>query len=120
MNRLDEVPRMKWGEVEIPAALYNQVRLTWLRSRKPQKSLRFSSGLRDLEVILEEHCWYCVDASLNDLPVLAWDNFQHRRDALHTPVQCRLSLYHAHAERVLERVQQAIMGHLQAHSGILK
>ncbi len=114
MNRLEEVPRMKWGAVEIPARLYNTVKLSFLRLRTPQKVLRFATGLRDLEVILEEHCWYCVDASMNDLPVFAWDHFEHHRDALHTPIRCRLSLYHSHAEDIIETVQDSILNHLQA------
>ncbi len=114
MNRLEEVPRMKWGQVQIPATLYNQVRLSLLRLRTPRKQLRFSSGLRDLEIILEEHCWYCVDVSMNDLPVLAWDDFAYRRDNLHQPIHCRLSLYHAHAESILDTIQTAIMNHSQA------
>ena len=108
-SRLDDMPRMRWGTVTIPAKFYNQVRLGLLRLANP---LRIETGLRDLDIILEDTVWYCVDRSLNDLPVVAWDEFRPR-SSLHEPVECRISIYHIHAERILDQVLQAANLYIQ-------
>lgn len=71
-----------------------------------------SAGLRDLDIILESHLWYCVDCSMNELPVLAWDLFQPRL-GLHEPVECRLSIYHAHAEKIIAPLLRHVNTSLQ-------
>lgn len=52
-------------------------------------------------MILEDHEWVCVNEPQNDLPVLAWVDFEDRgRDALHLPVKCKINYYHFAASKV--------------------
>lgn len=91
----------------IEAACYNHVRLALRRFGAP---LRL--GLprhRGLEIILEDDLWLCVDAAREDTPVLAWFDFATRgRASLHTPVPCRLELYHVHAGLVMGTALEAL------------
>ena len=110
-SRIDKLPRYSSQPFEMDAPRYNQVRLALLRLHGP---LRFRlSGLRQLEVILEPDAWICVDASLNDIPVFAWTDFQvEGRSALDEPVRCKLFTYHVHALIIVDRVLQTIEAHL--------
>lgn len=111
--RLDELPRYSSRTCLLPATTYNRIRLGVLRLDNP---LRFAlPGLRTLEMVLENEAWVCVDAGLSDYPILAWVEFQAaERNALHTPVPCRMYTYHAHAEliepQVLEKTE-AVLNH---------
>jgi hypothetical protein len=108
-SRLRDIPRMKWGDTMITAARYNRIRLALRRLKSP---IRFDTGLRDIDMILEENVWYCVDRSMHDLPIIAWDNFPTRM-TLHEPICCRLSFYHAHADKILELVLTAVDTYLE-------
>lgn len=51
-------------------------------------------------MIIEEHELVCVNETQNDLPYLAWLEFEDKgRDALHTPVRCKLNYYHYAASK---------------------
>ena len=102
-SRLDGVPRFKTVATRLPAAMFNEVRLALLRL---QDSIRFPvRGLRTLHVILDRDAWIVVDTGLNDVPVLAWTEFETaHRDTLHQPIKCKLYLYHAHADIIIEAV----------------
>lgn len=102
-SRLSELPRYGSRDYAMPAAYYNRVRLALLRLETP---LRLAlPGLRTLEIYLDEEVWVCLDASLNDFPILAWLDFSvDGRTSLHEPVACRLCTYHAHATMIEERV----------------
>lgn len=102
-SRLDEPLRYSARSCLMAAATYNRIRLALLRLGNP---LRLSlTGLRTLEMVLEKDAWVCVDASLNDHPILAWVQFQVAdRKALHEAVECRLFTYHAHAELMESQV----------------
>ena len=108
-SRLRDVPRMKWGDTLITAQCYNRVRLGLLRLKNP---LRIEACLRDIDIILEDKVWYSVDCSMNELPIVAWDNFQPR-SSLHEPIRCRVSYYHAHAEKIIPTLFEAIEGYLE-------
>ena len=114
-SRLDNLPRYHTSEVTIEAPLYNQIKLALLRSKKP---LRFSiANLRHIEVILDHEYWVCVDASLNDIPVFAWTDFDNsHRDNLHKPIAAKLYSYHAHASLIVDKVSDQIQNNLQAFS----
>lgn len=107
-SKLEDLPRQRWGTVTIPARFYNQVRLGLRRIGNP---LRIETGVRELDIILENKIWYCVDRSTNDSPIVVWDEFQ-RRCSLHEPVQCRLSFFQTNAERVVDKVLQAVNKYL--------
>jgi len=103
--RLDEVPALKVLETTVPAHRFNRVRLALRRLGDP---LRLAlPKLRHLQVVLTGAVWVCVDSSLDDLPVVAWTDFAPRH-ALHTPVFCRLRIYHIHADLILDRIGDSI------------
>jgi len=55
------------------------------------------------------HSWTCVDSSLNNLPIVAWTDFQtEARDNLHEPTPCQLSYYHYQAGMLAPRVLDII------------
>lgn len=106
-SRLEGLPTFSSESSTVPAALFNEVRLAIIRL---DKSLRFPiEGLRNLELILDEETWVVVDVSLNEIPILAWIDFQaHHRNNLHEPISCRLLTYHMHANVIIDQVKQAI------------
>jgi hypothetical protein len=112
-SRLGGIPRYKTVATLLPAALFNEVRLALLRL---QDSLRFPvRGLRTLHVIIDKDAWIVVDSSLNDVPVLAWTEFETaHRDSLHQPIRCKLYLYHAHADIIIEAVLNELHKELDA------
>jgi hypothetical protein len=84
----------------VAAENFNRVRLALSRLENP---LRVAlPGLRTLDFMLEDEVWAVVDRDLNDIPVLAWTDFEHR-SALHLPVRCILRYYHAHADVILDK-----------------
>ncbi len=101
---------------ELEAALYN----LWRRARiRHQVPLRMElPGLKQMAVIIDDDYWLVVDQNQNDLPVLAWVDFQEvGRDALHTPVPCTLNFYHFMASglrvRVLNCIERALLESLK-------
>lgn len=64
--------------------------------------------LRTLDFLLDEETWIIVDRSLNDIPVMAWLDFDTRNRSLHEPLNCTLNLYHAHASIIQPRVIEAM------------
>ena len=91
----------------IEASTYNHVRLALRRLGAP---LRVAvPEHRGLEILLDDHFWYCVDANAEDQPVMAWVDFaaQHR-DNLHEPITCTLELYHRFAGLVMGSVLDAL------------
>ena len=105
--RLPELQPLHTLNKVIPADDYNRVRLALRRICNP---LRLElQGLRCLDIILDDRHWLCVDPCAQDRPVMAWTDFQSaRRSAIHTPVQCRLRLYHVHAGLVMGEVLEAL------------
>jgi len=65
--------------------------------------------LNHLDLILQEDAWIIVDRVLNDIPVVAWTDFQTEgRDNLHKPVACEIRLYHFAARMVLKTTLDAM------------
>lgn len=102
-TRLDDVPVIRIEESAIEGPRYNRVRLALLRLENP---LRLSlTGLKNMDMLIDETAWVCVDPTLYDLPVLAWTDFDVvGRDTLHLPVHCKRYLYHSHANIIVESV----------------
>lgn len=98
--RLNDIPVYERASVSIEAPVFNQVRLALLRLSNPLRcSLR---SLRGLDVLLTDDIWVCVDRTLNDVPVLAWTDFQTKdRATLHEPIKCEVRYYHAHAHMIV-------------------
>ena len=77
--------------------------------RRLRNPLRISlPKLRSLDLILEDDAWIIVDRELNDIPVLAWLDFETKSRGLHEPVVCKLNLYHAHGLIIVEKAMEAM------------
>ncbi len=96
---LDGVPVFAERTDEVEARLYNLWRRARLHLELP---LRLPlPELTGMVMLLDERGWICVDERSNDVPVLAWIEFEDRhRDALHLPVRCRLNYYHYAASKI--------------------
>ena len=65
--------------------------------------------LKHLDLILQKDAWIIVDRVLNDMPIVAWTEFEiHQRKNLHEPILCELRLYHYAAEMILDRTLEAM------------
>ena len=109
-------PVLESERVVINAQRYNRVRLALAWLDNPARIEL--TGMHDLELILDDKTWLCVDTGLGNLPVLAWKAFDiGARNALHEPVTCRVDYYNLHAElirdRVLEIMDRLITARLQ-------
>lgn len=102
-SRLDDIPVYEQTRTWLDAADYNQVQLALKRKGG---MLRFSlAGLRSLELLVDREAWIVIDRDLNEIPVLAWTDFQVQgRSTLHEPVACVLKSYHAHSGEIVEKV----------------
>ncbi len=106
---------MAEGMGEVEAATFNTIRLGLLRLGSPMRMPL--DDLRDLDLLLDMDLWLCVDRSLNDLPIVAWSDFQIReRDALHTPISCLLRYYHYHADLIMEPALNTAVRFIRARS----
>jgi hypothetical protein len=104
-SRLNDIPTLKTRPTTVTADRYNRVRLALRRLENP---LRIElPKLRSLDFILEDEMWAIIDRDLNDIPVAAWTDFEHR-STLHQPVQCTLRYYHAHADAIIDRAMQRL------------
>ncbi len=111
MSRVGEVPVYAQRADEIAAPLYNLWRRARLKGLGPLR-LEFDE-LAGVAMLLEEKEWVCVNTLQNDLPILAWVEFEDaHRDALHLPVRCKLNYYHFAASKyratVLEATERAL------------
>ena len=99
MSRIGDVPYLAQRNDEVGARLYN----LWRRAK-----LHFTLPMRlplvdyaGFVMILDENEWVCVDERQNDIPILAWVEFEDKgRDTLHLPVKCKLNYYHFAASKV--------------------
>jgi hypothetical protein len=117
-STIDSIRALRVMPKVIEAAEYNQVRLALRRLGNP---LRVAlPDHRGLEIILDDRHWLCVDGNREDLPVMAWTDFDTREhnQAIHVAVPCQLRLYHMHAGLVmgsaLEALRQALSEQLAA------
>ena len=89
------------------ALYYNRVQ-TSLKSLGPQIRLKIPK-LKHLDLIIQKDAWIIVDRVLNDIPVVAWTNFEtEHRDNLHEPIQCEIRFFHFAASMVLNRTLEAM------------
>ncbi|MCB1857710.1 MAG: hypothetical protein KDI63_05535 [Gammaproteobacteria bacterium] len=102
-----EVPTYSRWNTAVDALHYNHVCCSLKRSRG---DIRLDlPGLRTLDLILQENAWVVVDRAFNDIPVVAWCDFQAAgRDNIHLPVRCMVRLFHAHGELIMTRVLEAM------------
>jgi len=99
VSRIGDIPYYAQRNDEIDAKLYNLWRRAKMHFTIPMRIplVDYSSCV----MLLEKHEWVCVDERQNDLPILAWIEFEDQgRDALHLPVKCKLNYYHYAASKV--------------------
>ena len=102
-SRLQDIPAFQVSLAVVEAEHYNRVRLALSRLQSPLRLCLPS--LRGLDILLDDEAWVCVDRTMEDLPVVAWTDFENTtRAGLHQPVRCQLRLFHAHAGMILNTV----------------
>ncbi|MCF6323994.1 MAG: hypothetical protein L3J89_06705 [Gammaproteobacteria bacterium] len=111
-TRIGNVPRLRTVPASINAELYNIALLATLRLEAP---LRIPlPGLRTIDAVINRNSWICLDRAMYDLPALAWTHINPKgRDALHTPVDCKLHYYHIHANISAHKVLTSLYGALE-------
>jgi len=112
MSRVNDIPCYAQRPDRLDAQLYNLWRRARLHLRLPIRiSLPEQAGV---VMIVEARELICANARQNDLPILAWVEFEDRqRSALHTPVPCKLNYYHFAASRYRARALEAMAEELQ-------
>ena len=60
-----------------------------------------------MDAIIEDKMLAIIDRALNDIPVVAWTDFEHRT-TIHEPIACTLRYYHAHADLIIETALAAL------------
>jgi len=113
---LDNLPCYSRYRAKIEAPVYNRIKLAQIRGGKGKlHTLRFQlKELRHLDLIIDDETWICVDRDQNDIPIIAWLNFQtQHRQELHKPIDCEVYSYHAYADMIEQRVLNYTMRYLE-------
>lgn len=97
-------------KTDLSAKDFNAVRLGILRLGAP---LTFDlDEIKGLRCILDDHAWVFVDRYVDDMPLMAWTNFESRT-SLNETISCELRLYHFKADmlvnRALDLLKQSIV-----------
>jgi hypothetical protein len=106
-TRHNEVPQLHTRTGKVNALYYNHVQTALKRI---DNELRFQiPKLKHLDLILQKDAWIVVDRVLNDVPVVAWTNFEvEHRDALHEPIKCKVLFFHYAASMIMNRTLEAM------------
>lgn len=113
MSRIGDVPFYSRQDDHIDARLYNAWRRAKLRHKIPMRLPL--KGLRGLTMLVETHNLVCVHETQNDLPIIAWVEFEdNQRDSLHLPIKCKRYHYHFAAEKIREQVLALTLAGLEA------
>ncbi len=106
-SRIDQIPVYESRQVSLRSQDYNLVKIALKRISNP---LRFEiPNLRTLDFIFEDDLWVIVDHSLNDIPIMAWNNFKdHARTNLHEDIHCLKRIYHTHAHMIHDKAIEAL------------
>ena len=103
---LTDIPVYQTLKSAVSAEHFNLVQIALKRLGSP---IRLElPKLRTLDFLLDQETWIIVDRSLNDIPVMAWLDFETKDRGLHEPLNCTLNLYHAHANIIHQRVIEAM------------
>lgn len=110
MNLLRDIPAMRSIPCTLDAALYNRARLALLRVSNP---LELELEKLGVDLVLEHDYWVGYYSYQTSLPLIAWDGFDHVRNALNTPVACTMHLYHCHSWLQMPKILLALDEKLQ-------
>lgn len=98
-SRLNDIPILKSVPTYIEAAYYNRIRVGIGRFG-PTMRVELMN-LRGLDLVADTEAWVCVDRTMNDLPILAWTEFEvGKRTSLLEAVGCHLKFFHSHADLI--------------------
>ncbi len=103
IKRLTDLPVYSSAQTSIEADLYNTIRIATQRLPLP---IRLPlPRFRYIDIIIDQDSWACVDRNLNDLPIIAWTEFDMaHRSSLHLPSSCKIAHYHFQSSQVAEGV----------------
>ena len=106
-TRHNEVPMLDCRPGNVDADYFN---LAQTALKRIEEQIRFRiPKLNHLDLILQQDAWIVVDRVLNDMPVVAWTDFQTEgRDNQHEPVPCEIRLYHFAARMILNKTLDAM------------
>jgi hypothetical protein len=106
-SRLDDIPIYARRDGKLDANYYNHVQLA-LKRLGDEIRLPIPK-LKHLDLILQKTAWIIVDRVLNDVPVVAWTDFEtNNRNNLHEPIKCQVKHYHANAIMIMNRTLEAM------------
>jgi hypothetical protein len=94
----------------VSAARFNRVRLALNRLENPMRIEL--PGLRSMDFILENQVWAIVDRNHNDIPIVAWTDFEPRT-TLYQPISCIIRIYHLHADAIIDQALQKLDANLE-------
>lgn len=101
------MPRLSTRQGKVNATYYNHVQ-TALKRINAEIRLQIPR-LKHLDLILQKDAWIVVDKVLNDVPIVAWTNFQvDHRDSLHEPVKCEILFFHYAATMIMNHTLKAM------------
>ena len=84
---------------------FNAVRLGILRLGSP---LSYNlDGVKGLRCLLDDHAWVFMDRFVENMPLLAWMNFE-TRNTLDKTISCELRLYHFHAGMIVDKALDSL------------
>lgn len=106
-TRQNEVLILSSRRGNVDAHFFNQAQTALKRIGQ---QIRFKiPTLNHLDLIVQEDAWIVVDRVLNDIPIVAWADFQiEGRDNLHQPISCEVRLYHFAARMILKTTLDAM------------
>ncbi len=106
-TRHNEVQQLRSENTEVQAIYYNHVQTALKRL---DNQIRFKiPTLKHLDLILQNDAWVVVDTVLNDMPIIAWSDFNiEHRETLHQPVKCEIRFYHFAADKIMDKTLEAM------------
>lgn len=106
-TRHNEMPSLASQPGKMNALYYNHVQ-TALKKLNNQIRLTIPT-LKHLDLIVQNDAWIVIDRVLNDMPVVAWTEFQtEHRETLHEPIECEIRFFHYAASIILNKTLEAM------------
>jgi len=101
------MPKLHTRHGTVNATHYNHVQ-TGLKRISEQIRYQIPK-LKHLDLILQKDAWIVVDRVLNDVPILAWTEFEvDHRESLHEPIECEIWFFHYAASMIMNRTLEAM------------